>query len=162
MVTFLKDVPSADGGSNADPLKALESLAEIRRGLPPMDIVEMIQEGREDLAARCEPCSVAVVVDSTMLTCLISGDGRAGIVSRQFVHWFRNNEALHAPALLSFEVADFLTRLVTSGRLSHEQVRTAFSNRVVIVKAYQGVGSANLGDSASHAGRRRPRAAPAG
>ncbi len=71
---------------------------------------------------------MAVVVDSTMLTCLISGDGRAGIVSRQFVHWFRNNEALHAPALLSFEVADFLTRLVTSGRLSHEQVRKAWSD----------------------------------
>ena len=50
MVTFLKDTPSTDSGSNADPLKALESLAEIRRGLPPMDVVEMIQEGREDLA----------------------------------------------------------------------------------------------------------------
>ncbi len=55
MVTFLTDVPSAGGGSNADPLKALESLAELRRGLPPMDVVEMIQEGREDLAARSEP-----------------------------------------------------------------------------------------------------------
>ena len=55
MVTFLKDVPSADGRSNADPLKTLESLAEIRHGLPPMDVVEMNQEGREDLAARSEP-----------------------------------------------------------------------------------------------------------
>ncbi len=55
MVTFLSDAPAADGGLNADPLKALESLAEIRRGLPPMDVVEMIQEAREDLAARSEP-----------------------------------------------------------------------------------------------------------
>lgn len=54
-VTFLTEGPSADGGLNADPLKALESLAEIRRGLPPMDVVEMIQEGRKDLAARSEP-----------------------------------------------------------------------------------------------------------
>lgn len=71
---------------------------------------------------------MAVVVDSTMLTCLISGDGRAGIVSRQLAYWFRENEALHAPALLSFEVADFLTRLVISGRLSHEQMRKASSD----------------------------------
>ena len=62
---------------------------------------------------------MAVVVDSTMLTCLISGDGRAGIVSRQLAEWLRNNVALH--------VADFLTRLVTSGHLSQEQVRHAWS-----------------------------------
>ena len=55
MVTFLTQGPFADSGLNADPLKALESLAEIRRSLPPMDVVEMIQEGREDLAARSEP-----------------------------------------------------------------------------------------------------------
>ncbi len=78
---------------------------------------------------------MAVVVDSTMLTCLISGDGRAGIVSRQLVFWFRNNEALHAPALLSFEVADFLTRLVTAGRLSHEHVRKAWSDLGGIARA---------------------------
>ena len=71
---------------------------------------------------------MAVVVDSTVITCLISGDGRAGAVSRQLAIWFRNQEALHAPALLSFEVADFLTQLVTSGRLSHNRVRKVWSD----------------------------------
>ena len=55
VVTFSVNVPSAEGGLNAGPLKALESLAEIRRGLPSMDVVEMIREGRRDLAARSEP-----------------------------------------------------------------------------------------------------------
>jgi hypothetical protein len=54
VVTFLAEESAADG-VNRDPLKALERLAELRRGLPPMDVVEMIQEGREDLAARSEP-----------------------------------------------------------------------------------------------------------
>ena len=53
MVAFLpNELPT---GSAVDPVKALEGLAEIRGGLPPMDVVEMVLEGREDLTSRSQP-----------------------------------------------------------------------------------------------------------
>ena len=46
------DQPST---KTANRLKALESLAEIRRGMPPMDVVEMVEEARKRLSARANP-----------------------------------------------------------------------------------------------------------
>jgi predicted nucleic acid-binding protein len=71
---------------------------------------------------------MAVVIDSTMLACLVSGDERAGRVSRQFAHWLKDGEALHAPSLCCFEFADFLTRLVAEGRLPRERVSEVWSH----------------------------------
>ena len=71
---------------------------------------------------------MTVVIDSTMLTCLVSGDGRVGIVSRQLNRWFRDEVTVHAPALISFEIADFLSNLVAAERLSIAQVSRVWSD----------------------------------
>ena len=53
IVTFLPQEPAATAqGPSSDPLTALQRLTEFRRELPPVDAVELIREGREDLAAR--------------------------------------------------------------------------------------------------------------
>lgn len=71
---------------------------------------------------------MAAVIDSTILACLVSGDKRAGRVSRQFGFWLKDNEALHAPSLCSFELADFLARLVATNHLPYEQVPEIWSH----------------------------------
>jgi hypothetical protein len=52
MVTFLREEQPVR--VTMDPQKALDGLARIRRNKPPVDVVEMILEAREDLAARTE------------------------------------------------------------------------------------------------------------
>ena len=40
--------------TSTDPLMTLQELAELRRDLPAVDVVDLVLEGREDLAARSQ------------------------------------------------------------------------------------------------------------
>jgi predicted nucleic acid-binding protein len=64
-----------------------------------------------------------VIVDSTMLTCLVLGDRRAAVASHQLSRWFKDdNITVYAPSLLPFEVAGFLTRSIAAGLLVREEL----------------------------------------
>jgi hypothetical protein len=55
IVTFLAKEPVVTPEvPYPDPLTALQKLAELRRDLPTVDAVELVLEGREDLAARSQ------------------------------------------------------------------------------------------------------------
>lgn len=60
---------------------------------------------------------MAVVLDASLLVTIAAGDPRAEHVSALIDGWLDKGEVLHAPALMLFEVANGLTRLVTAGGL---------------------------------------------
>lgn len=67
-----------------------------------------------------------IVVDANLVVVLASRDPRAGTVERHLVSWLEAGEDLYAPALLPYEVASGLTRLSAAGRLSAEELDTAW------------------------------------
>jgi predicted nucleic acid-binding protein len=58
---------------------------------------------------------VAIVVDASVLVVLASGDLRKPAAQAAIRRWIDSGEELHAPALLPYEVANGLTRLVAAG-----------------------------------------------
>ena len=71
-----------------------------------------------------------VVIDANVLVVLSSADPRRVAAEQAARTWAREQRELHAPALLPFEVANALARLVAVGRMTAEQARTAW--RVVL------------------------------
>lgn len=69
---------------------------------------------------------MTVVIDASLLVSLVAHDPRADAVSDRLGRWLASGEALHAPALTPFEVANGLTRLVASGALPDDQVEPAW------------------------------------
>ncbi len=67
-----------------------------------------------------------IVVDANLVVVLASRDPRAEAVERHLGSWLEADENLYAPALLPYEVASGLTRLSASGRLSAEELDTAW------------------------------------
>jgi len=67
-----------------------------------------------------------IVVDANLVVVLASRDPRAEAVERHLGSWLEAGENLYAPALLPYEVASGLTRLSASGRLSAEELDTAW------------------------------------
>lgn len=70
---------------------------------------------------------MAVVIDANLPAVLASKDPRAGIVGHRLQIWLNTGEELHAPALLSYEVANALTRLIASGRLAPDDLAEAWA-----------------------------------
>lgn len=70
---------------------------------------------------------MAIVVDASLVVVLVSADPRAALVELWFPHWEATGEDLHAPALLPYEVASALTRLVKAGRMAAADVATAWA-----------------------------------
>jgi predicted nucleic acid-binding protein len=68
---------------------------------------------------------MASVVDASVLVVLSSGDPRKPAAERQIRTWVETDEPLHAPALLRYEVANGLTRLVAAGVFPVEQIAAA-------------------------------------
>lgn len=69
---------------------------------------------------------MASVVDANLLVVLASGDPRATAAEALINRWIENGEPVHAPALLSYEVANGLTRLVVAGRLPADRLAEAW------------------------------------
>lgn len=69
---------------------------------------------------------MAVVVDANLLVVMVSGDARGPSASEQIEAWITADEELHAPELLTYELASAFTRLVASRSISSPQVRLAW------------------------------------
>jgi predicted nucleic acid-binding protein len=69
---------------------------------------------------------VAIVVDANVLVVMVSGDPRRDTAQAHIRRWIAAGESIHAPALLSYEVASGLTRLVTGGLLPSDRVGEAW------------------------------------
>jgi predicted nucleic acid-binding protein len=69
---------------------------------------------------------MTVVVDASLLVSLVANDPRADAVRERFIGWQASGEALHAPALTPYEVANGLTRLVAGGAVPAGHVEPAW------------------------------------
>jgi len=65
---------------------------------------------------------VSVVVDASLVVALIVADERQDTVRARLETWLEDGEALHAPGVLPFEVANVLARLVFDGLLDVTEV----------------------------------------
>lgn len=69
---------------------------------------------------------MSIVVDASVLVVLISGDPRSGAAQTHLRQWIAADEDIHAPALLPYEVANGLTRLVAGGLFPSERTSEAW------------------------------------
>lgn len=63
---------------------------------------------------------MAVVLDANLLVALASDEAQAQTIEEHFSEWAEIGEELHAPALMPYEVANALTRLIAAGQLAVE------------------------------------------
>jgi predicted nucleic acid-binding protein len=75
---------------------------------------------------------VVSVVDANLLLVLASGDLRASAAEALIDGWIASGESVHAPALLPYEAANGLTRLVAAGRLSAERLSEAWHTAMAL------------------------------
>lgn len=69
---------------------------------------------------------MTIVVDANVLVVLVSGDPRREAAEIRLRQWIAVTEDIHAPALLPYEVANGLTRLVAGGLFPPERVSEAW------------------------------------
>jgi predicted nucleic acid-binding protein len=67
-----------------------------------------------------------IVVDANVLVVLTSGDPRRHAAARAVDAWLLDGVAIHAPSLMTYEVANALTRLVAAGALPPDEVAPAW------------------------------------
>lgn len=67
------------------------------------------------------------VVDASLLVALALDDHRAPAVEDLMLRWTRDDEAMHAPMLIRYEVASGLTRAAAAGAIGVGQVSGAWS-----------------------------------
>jgi predicted nucleic acid-binding protein len=75
---------------------------------------------------------VASVVDANLLIVLASGDPRASAAEALIDRWIESGEVVHAPALLPYEVANGLTRLMAAGLLPAERLPEAWRTAMAL------------------------------
>ena len=69
---------------------------------------------------------MSIVVDANVLVVLVSGDPRRDIAQAQIRRWIVDGDGIHAPALVPYEVANGLTRLVAGGYFPPQRVVEAW------------------------------------
>lgn len=77
-----------------------------------------------------------VVLDASLVVALAIDDARAPAVTALLQRWLGSGEQLHAPALLPYEVANGLTRLVAAGAFPAGRLTTAWSTLAALPIAY--------------------------
>lgn len=65
---------------------------------------------------------MSVVVDASVVLALVVADERQTAVQSQLLEWLETGEALHAPGVLPYEVANVLARLVFDGNLEADSI----------------------------------------
>jgi predicted nucleic acid-binding protein len=70
---------------------------------------------------------LAVVVDANLLVALAADEARAPRVAQRLGGWADAGESLHAPALLPYEAANALTRLIAAEALPAEALGEAWA-----------------------------------
>jgi len=71
---------------------------------------------------------VSVVVDASLIVALVVADDRQAAVQAQLERWVDAGEALHAPAVLPYEVANVLARLTFDGDLAADDIADTWSD----------------------------------
>lgn len=65
---------------------------------------------------------MSVVIDASVLVAVVLPDERQAAAQAQLTSWLETGEELHAPAVLPYEVANVLARLVFDGALTIDGV----------------------------------------
>lgn len=71
---------------------------------------------------------MSVVVDASLIVALVVPDERQDAAQAHLERWVDAGEELHAPAVLPYEVANVLARLVFDGDLDAESVTETWSD----------------------------------
>jgi len=79
---------------------------------------------------------MSVVVDASLVVAAIVGDNRTPVATGLFSRWLGVGEALHAPTLLAYEVANALTRLVTAKVFPADDIEEAWRSATAIPISY--------------------------
>lgn len=75
---------------------------------------------------------MTVVLDSNVLVAMVTADRRAEAVGRRMKALGETGEALHAPRLLRFEVANALTRKIVGGEIDAADAERAWRQIVAM------------------------------
>ncbi|MGH3500215.1 MAG: type II toxin-antitoxin system VapC family toxin [Nocardioidaceae bacterium] len=71
---------------------------------------------------------MSVVVDASVIVALLVADERQEAARTHLEEWLEQGESLHAPAVLPYEIANVLARLVFDGNLEHEDTADIWSD----------------------------------
>lgn len=71
---------------------------------------------------------MSVVVNACLIVALLVPDERQTVVQAQLESWVDSGEDLHAPAVLPYEVANVLARLVFDGDLAVDDIADTWSD----------------------------------
>ena len=71
---------------------------------------------------------MSVVVDASIVIAVVVADPRQDIVRAQLADWLASGEALHAPAVLPYEIANVLARLVFDNMLKISEVENVWED----------------------------------
>jgi predicted nucleic acid-binding protein len=79
---------------------------------------------------------VTIVVDANVLVVLVSGYPRREAAQEHLREWITAGEDIHAPALLPYEVANSLTRLIAGGLLPSDRAVAAWQSTLSLPITY--------------------------
>lgn len=71
---------------------------------------------------------MSVVVDASLVVALVVAGERQDAVQAHLEGWVESGEDLHAPAVLPYEVANVLARLVFDGELEAEEIADTWAD----------------------------------
>ena len=71
---------------------------------------------------------MSVVVDASVIVALVVADERQGAAQAHLEGWAESGEELHAPAVLPYEIANVLARLVFDGDLEADDIAETWSD----------------------------------
>ncbi|MHB8295599.1 MAG: type II toxin-antitoxin system VapC family toxin [Acidimicrobiales bacterium] len=75
---------------------------------------------------------MSVVVDASLIVALLVADERQAATQAHLETWVDSGEELHAPAVLPYEVANVLARLVFDGDLEADGITDIWSDLVAL------------------------------
>jgi predicted nucleic acid-binding protein len=75
---------------------------------------------------------VAVVIDSNLLVVLATSDPRRPAVKALFDAWETDDEELHAPSLIRYEIANAFTRLLVGRLIAEAQMTAAWEKATAV------------------------------
>ena len=79
---------------------------------------------------------MSIVVDASVLVVLVSGDPRREAAQAHLRRWTADDEDIHAPTLVPYEVANGLTRLVAGGLFPSERTSQAWQTLLSLPITY--------------------------
>lgn len=75
---------------------------------------------------------MSVVIDAGVIVALLVADERQAAVQARLEHWVESGETLHAPAVLPYEVANVLARLLFDGHFEASEVAGTWSDLAAV------------------------------